>query len=342
MCSYIQEVHDVSIYNFYYDRYPIRSLETIKQEHDTAVYKYAVSDTMYELFKDLDSHTKERAYNYKKYQHCLGYCIEVLLPKTIQRNDYPAFITAVAEEILSGNKLPWIAHVVRRGMGLYVIIAFAQRKYHEKPIEIKVLREAAVYRNKVSKLWCKEDDPEAELVYEEGSVKSSYTSNWSKKVRLFEMGKEELKLFRMKIENVVRKALVKLNVMVRESNYFKAIKQYAFTNKKGKRAVYVNVNVDYYNQIIYEMNYRYNFLYETLYSPGKFYQDNETLEAFYQLMRKYKSLLGKRKFKHESGVRLSFSPYFRSDRFKENIYSFYEQFKSECLNFWGDYIWGGN
>ena len=332
----------MAIYNFYYDRYPIRNLITVKQEHDAAVYKYAESDHMYQLFNKLDSHTKNKTYNYTKYQHCLGYCIEVLLPKTIKRADYAEFITTVAAEILTGHKLPWIAHIVRRGLGLYVVVAVAQRKYHEKPIEIKVLRKASIYRNKVSKLWCNKDDPQAELVHEEGSVKSSYESNWSKKVRLFEMSRAEFNLFRIKLENVIRKALVKLNVIVRESNYFKRIKQYSFTNKKGNRLIYVNINVNYYNHIIYEMNHRYNLLYEMVYSPGKFYQEQETITAFYELMRKYKTLLKKRKFKHESGIKLPFSPYFRSDLFKENIYSFYEQFQSDCLDFWGDYIWGGN
>lgn len=331
----------MAIYNFYHNRYPLRSLEQFHQDCLAAIFSYSVSSTVEDLFKELEDHTKQRSYSYTKYQHCLGYCIEVLLPKAIQRKDYPTFITAVADEVLSGHKLPWLARIVRRGMGLYVVIAFAQRKYHETPVDVTVVRKAAVYRNRLSKLWCSKDDPEAELIYEEGSVKSSYTSHWSKKVRLFEMRKEELKLFGIRIENAVRKALVKLNVIVRESNYFKAIKQFGFKNRQGKRSVYVNINVDYYNQIISEMNYHYNLLYEILYSPGKFYQDNETLEAYYQVMRKYKSILDKKKFKSESGVKLPFSPYFRSDLFKENIYAVYEQFRMDCLEFSNEYIMGG-
>lgn len=334
----------MDIYNFYYDQEPIRDYTSLKQQHDNALYKYVESDDVYKLFEELDEHTNKRRYNYtkSKYQNCIGYSIEVLLPKVIKKRDYDQFTKLVAEEILQGNKLPWMAHVSRRGLGLYLVVSVGQRKHYDDPKEIAVYRSKNVYRHSISGLWCKEDDPHAELVHEAGTVKSSYLSNWSNKVRLFEKSKQELKLYRLRIENAVRNALVYLNVKVRDSNFFKMIKQHAFKNKTGRRSVYVNVNVDYYNQVIVDMNFKYNCLYELVYSPGKFYQESDTTKALYNLMRKYKQRLEKKKFKHECGISLPFSPFMQSDRFRENIFNLYEHFKEDIEKFISEFIWDGN
>lgn len=283
-------------------------------------------------------------YNYgtpgkKEYRHRIGYKLTILLPLRMNAVERKTFAEDFMVRLLDNYKLPWICEEEARGLGTYLnYYVLISRKYHV-PKETVIYRESYGYRSSKTGRICKDTDENAVMIYKPGDVYSTRISEWSHKVRFFEMSSEEFEVFKKHIEAL-------FSLVVKEINQNFSIEKKAFTYKKHKtlgdiksyKNINFNQNIKYYNSILILMNDRIRWLETMLFSPAKFAQDSLILRAYQEILHKYKARIKNETFSYKKRLKLSINPLIRGDVYKENLFLLYETFENDVEQFINTYI----
>lgn len=325
-------------FKYYVDFSPLITTQEFlcKYQNRTPLYTCHGGDQI-DIWQKLDDETAVNSYNYSKYQRRAAICIELLIPNCAF-SKCQEFAHLVIAELIGQSKLPAICYLVEKGKGKYLHIMVSERTYHEKMIEINTKFTGVRYRNRKTGQLCKATDPDAVVAVKKGDSKAKKMSHFSLKKRLFAFPKAEFLLFIQRIKRIVFIACQKINVQIQKVYFFKTIKHITIDRFYSR---FVNRNIRAYNDAIHYMNEAISSLADAIWSPAKYYQDEELVRDFERLFHKYRQRLSKKSYSTQlinRKVKTSLSVFKRCDQFKNSIESFIEQFEFDLMSFSGKYI----
>lgn len=275
----------------------------------------------------------------KEYNHRVGYKLTVLLPLRMNAIERRSFAEDFIARLLGNYKLPWICEEETKGLGTYLnYYILISRKYNTSK-ETALYRKSYGYRSSKTGRMCKDTDENALMIYQPGDIYATKISEWSHKVRFFEMSGAEFDIFKKHIEALYSLVIKEINQAFSVTKqYFSNIKHKQVDNLNSYKNINFNKNVMYYNSIMSLMNERIRWLEQMIYSPAKYSQDQELLTSYKNIVYSYKARLKNKKYSYNKRFKLSINPLIRGDVFKENLYSLYDMFEEDIYQFLKQYI----
>lgn len=205
------------------------------------------------FFKKLMKYERKHEYNYKgsdgkkKYKTIYGVKLEVLLPRSVhKKKDMIKFVTYFMSSCNPSKfKLPYLAYVVHRGHGTYVIILLSER---ESIGHIEYLRYDRNYWSKSGELLHKKGD----IKLDQNGKKRKEFIQFSKKARIFVID-QSMRKIRKRFTDLMLIALKKIKRIIKYRFVIQKKKANRFWHYFNRRCV--EVNNEAINYIEYMLNY---------------------------------------------------------------------------------------
>lgn len=286
MLSYLLERKSFMLYSFYSDLQVLNDLPLVNL--DSVVASSEDVDVLLDHWSTYMTDESVRKYNYttrtkgKKYQHRFGYTLEVLIPHAIQDSEYFDLAHSFMDSLLTKHKkVGWIAERVKRGNGAYLKFTLCLSKRYKSKKEFVLTYEKDIYRDASTGYFTSADNKNAIKVSSAGDVKKVLLTDWSKKIRLFEMSRSEFSdHFIPLLENLLMNAVNKLH-NIKKARFLRYIKHKTLYNRR--KSCFYNSNIRYFNRLISSFNTKLAYWDKAIYSEAKFYQDAEVISSFRRL-----------------------------------------------------------
>lgn len=291
--------------------------------NDSINHEMKLFNDLYEFEK-----TQSRKYVNKIAQNRQGVKLTFLLPKSnIRINKLLKLRKMLLKNILGKRYNLTLSYGVRKGKARYLVILISEREYYNKMKTINVYAKCDLYKNNVTKQFCKATDNNAKLYALKGTVLRTKQVKFStSKYRLFNRTKSEWCEYLKLLHRLYLNCLENINVIA------SGIYSFSKLDLKTAKNRYQEWKIYKYNDIVCKMNLELDKLFSFVYSPACFYQEYDVNKMYKELFFKYRSRLHNKRF-HIKHICFDFDldTYYRT--FNESVKKLLEEFDKECINF---------
>ncbi|QIK70722.1 hypothetical protein G7062_10580 [Erysipelothrix sp. HDW6C] len=154
----------------YFNKHRFVKASWSKSAKQMEVNEMVESYLQYVAQHKMRKYTKVRATN-KTYEAIQGWNITLMIDHHLDDLGVKKFADKFMDILSGGEKLGYVVFEAHEGeFGRYLHIWVCDYEFTGKARVIKKRYERAAYRNKITKTFCKKDDPNAECIYKAGDV----------------------------------------------------------------------------------------------------------------------------------------------------------------------------